>query len=188
MSTLAGLAIVSRRAGAGISRRELARRAGTSAATLVKYERGLVTPGVETLERILDCALPRRRRWSSLGSLAAAIYDDLDAGRPQDAWRTCTEVIDDEASAGDEETLLFASRYPPPTGNAQADAVVAALGEWVCVRKKLPTPTWTREPRACRPFWFVNPLSAFQLASLRESPPSFASRGIFVMRRDLTTA
>jgi transcriptional regulator with XRE-family HTH domain len=188
MSTVAGLAIVSRRHDAGLSRRELARRAGTSAATLGKYESGVVTPGVETLERILDSALPRRRRWSSLGSLAATIYDDLTAGHEADAWRTCTEVIDDERSSSDEETLLFASRYPPPTGNPRADAVVAALGEWVCVRRKLPTPPWTNETRVCRPFWFINPLQSFQLAAMRESPASFAARGIFVLERDLTTA
>jgi len=188
MSTTAALAITSTRMRAGISRRELARRAGTSAATLGKYESGAVAPGVTTLERILDSVLPRHRRWSSLGALAAALYDDLADGRPTDAWRTCTEVIDDERNSSDDETLLFASRYPSPTGNARADAVVAALGEWVCVRRNLPTPPWTCEPRVCRPFWFVNPLASFQLASMRESPPSFAARGIFVLSRDLNTA
>jgi hypothetical protein len=120
--------------------------------------------------------------------LAAAIYDDLVLGQAAQAWRTCTEVIDDERSSSDDETLLFTSRYPSPTGSDRADAVVAAFGEWVCVRRNLPTPPWTREPRVCRPFWFVNPLPSFQLASLRESPPSFSSRGIFVLARDLTTA
>lgn len=188
MSPIAGHVIASRRAQAGISRRELARRARTSAATLAKYERGEVSPGVDTLERILDAALPRRRRWPSLGALADAVADELRRGRPDLAWRICTEVFDDEHGATADETRLFASRYPPPTGESRADAVVAALAEWVCVRRGIPTPLWTIEPRVCRPFWFVNPLPGFQAAALRDSPPCFAARGIFVRRADLVTA
>lgn len=41
---------------AGLSKRELARRAGTSPAALVHYERGARDPGVGTLGRILDAA------------------------------------------------------------------------------------------------------------------------------------
>jgi transcriptional regulator with XRE-family HTH domain len=39
-----------------LSRRELARRAGTSAATLAAYEQGEKEPGVATLERLLAAA------------------------------------------------------------------------------------------------------------------------------------
>jgi transcriptional regulator with XRE-family HTH domain len=54
---------------AGLSLRELARRAGTSHATLRAYEHGSKTPGLDTLARILDAcgfdvdlALTRRIR------------------------------------------------------------------------------------------------------------------------------
>lgn len=188
MSPAAGLAISVRRAEAGISRRELARRARTSPATLAKYESGLVTPGATTLERILDAALPRRRRWSSPGALAAAIAAELAKGDDAYAWRMCTEVIDDERGSSDAETHLFVSRYPTPTGNARADAVVAALSEWICLQRRITTPIWTLEPRTCTPFWFINPLPGFQAMALRDSPPSFAARGIFVGRNDLVTA
>ena len=187
MSSFAGLAITTRRADAGLSRRELARRAGTSAATLAKYERGEVSPSSATLERILDSALPRRR-WASLGALAIEVYDQLRADRDDLAWRLCTEVFDDESTASGDETRLFVSRYPALTGDIRADALVAALGEWVCVRRGIATPPWTREGRVCRPFWFVNPLPGFHAMALRESPPSFAAHGIFVSRRDLATA
>ncbi len=40
----------------GLSRREIARRAGTSAATLAAYETGRVTPSVDTLDRLLTAA------------------------------------------------------------------------------------------------------------------------------------
>ena len=41
---------------AGLSLRELARRAGTSHATLVAYEQGRAIPRVDTLDRILRAA------------------------------------------------------------------------------------------------------------------------------------
>jgi transcriptional regulator with XRE-family HTH domain len=41
---------------AGLSLRQLARRAGTSHSTLAAYEAGRVTPGVETIERIVRAA------------------------------------------------------------------------------------------------------------------------------------
>jgi transcriptional regulator with XRE-family HTH domain len=40
----------------GVSRRELARRAGTSPATLAAYEAGRIVPSVATLERIVHAA------------------------------------------------------------------------------------------------------------------------------------
>ena len=181
-------AIAIRRAEAGISRRELARRAGTSAATLAKYEHGTVSPGLETFERIMASALPRRRRWASLGELAVAVADALSSGDVSWAWRICTEVIDDEHGSSAEETALFAGRYPQPTGNSWADAMVAAFGEWVCIQKGITPPMWTLEPRVAAPFWFVRTLPTFRVLAFAESPPSFASRGIFLSRSDLFTA
>ena len=40
----------------GLSKRELARRAGTSPAAIVKYESGTTSPTVDTLNRILRVA------------------------------------------------------------------------------------------------------------------------------------
>lgn len=42
------------RAGAGLSLRELAKRAGTSHATVLAYEKGSKTPGAATFLRLLD--------------------------------------------------------------------------------------------------------------------------------------
>lgn len=40
----------------GLSKRELARRAGTSPAAIVKYESGMTSPTVDTLNRIVEVA------------------------------------------------------------------------------------------------------------------------------------
>jgi transcriptional regulator with XRE-family HTH domain len=53
---LAAALITRARQAAGLSKRELARRAGTSAAALVAYEHGARDPSVTTLDRIVRAA------------------------------------------------------------------------------------------------------------------------------------
>ena len=56
MGTWAGNLIKLARLDAGLSQRELARRAGTSQATLCAYEAGRKSPSFETLVRIIRAA------------------------------------------------------------------------------------------------------------------------------------
>lgn len=58
---------------AGLSKRELARRAGTSPAAIVKYESGATSPTVETLDRILRAA-----GWEIECDLREVAVDDFD--------------------------------------------------------------------------------------------------------------
>ena len=53
-SRLAARTLKRAREAAGLSLRELARRAGTSHPTLLAYEHGTKIPGIDTFERILD--------------------------------------------------------------------------------------------------------------------------------------
>lgn len=52
----AGHVIQIAREKSGLSKRELARRAGTSPAAIVKYESGTMSPTVDTLNRLLRVA------------------------------------------------------------------------------------------------------------------------------------
>lgn len=56
MSTWAGNLIKQARYRSGLSQRELARRAGTSQATLSAYESGRKSPSLDTLARIIRAA------------------------------------------------------------------------------------------------------------------------------------
>lgn len=56
MSTWAGNLIKLARRDAGLSQRELARRAGTSQATLSAYEAGRKSPSLDTLARVVRAA------------------------------------------------------------------------------------------------------------------------------------
>jgi transcriptional regulator with XRE-family HTH domain len=57
----------------GLSKRELARRAGTSPAAIVKYESGQTSPSVDTLNRILNVA-----GWQIECGLRPTRVDDFD--------------------------------------------------------------------------------------------------------------
>lgn len=71
MSTWAGNLIKLARHDAGLSQRELARRAGTSQATLSAYEAGRKSPSLDTLARIVRAAGQDLR-------IQLAPYDDHD--------------------------------------------------------------------------------------------------------------
>ena len=185
----AAVAIRRRRHEAGLSLRALARRAHTSPATLLRYERGEIPPGTETLERILAATFSHRRRWTSLEALANNVAQALENNDEEWAWRLCSEVLDDEHAGTVQDALMFVSRRPELTGNTRADAVVAALAEYICATRGSAPPKWLWEPRICRPFWFiVGGMPSYAPLALRESPPSFVARGIFLTRADLSVA
>lgn len=177
-----GYLIRSHRLAAGLSQRELATRARTSAATLNRYEAGLIDPAVGTLNRILGACVRRRRRWASLAHLAPALVPALSA--PDDVWRLVGEFLDDDASADDEEFINSVLDHPMATGETKIDALVAALGEYLSVQREVVPPSWTQAPIEVVPWWFVAG-DRFASVSLRESPASFARRGIFVTRGGL---
>ena len=60
---------------ANLSQRELARRAGTTQATISRIEEGLISPRFDTLERLLDAcgfelqAIPRRGEGVDRGAI-----------------------------------------------------------------------------------------------------------------------
>lgn len=167
-----------RRLAAGLSQRELALRARTSAATINRYEAGTIDPAVGTLNRILNACSRRRRRWASIAQLAPHLASTL-SDSPQDVWRLVGEMLDDDRGADDSEVRSSVEDPPWPTGNAKADVLVAALGEYLCVRRGLVPPSWTQMMSEVVPWWFVAG-ERFAALALVESPMSFARRGVFI--------
>lgn len=167
-----------RRLAAGISQRELARRARTSSATVHRYESGRVDPSVGTLNRLLRACLPRRRRWASAADLSDAIDDAL-TRTDADVWRLVAEFLDDDKHADDREFLLTVVDPPGPASDGRAPALAAAIVEHLSAQRRLTPPSWTVGTDDVKPWWFVAG-DPFRAIALRESPPSFASRGIFV--------
>lgn len=135
-------------------------------------------PTTGTVNRLLHACLPRRRRWASAAELAQALDGEL---QPESggAWRLVGEFIDDDRGADDHELALSVADAPGPTGTTRALALAAALAEHLCVLRQLVPPSWTQVIVEVLPWWFVAG-DGFNALALRESPPSFARRGIFV--------
>lgn len=167
------------RLSAQLSQRELARRAGTSSATLNRYESGVVDPTTLTLNRILRACLPRRRRWTSAAELAHGLADTLRDEDGANAWRLVAEFIDDEQRSDDSEFALVVADAPTPEDDPRAVALTAAIVEHISVQRGLVPPPWTQVNLEVTPWWFVAG-DRFRAVALRESPPSFVRRGIFV--------
>jgi transcriptional regulator with XRE-family HTH domain len=166
---------------AKISQREVARRAVTSSATLSRYESGSLTPNVATYNRLIRACLPLSRRWPSLAALAPFMAQVLDSHGSSAAWRLAAEVLDDEQLGTASETALVIADNPAPTGDSRVDGLMAALAEHLALHRQIAVPGWTEDStRVARPWWFVAESPAWIPTSLRESPPSFARRGIFV--------
>ncbi|MGA7087473.1 MAG: helix-turn-helix domain-containing protein [Candidatus Dormiibacterota bacterium] len=166
---------------ADLSQREVARRAGTSSATLSRYESGSLAPNVATYNRLIRACLPASRRWPSLAALAPVMAVALASQGSLAAWRLAAEVIDDENLGSASETALAIADVPARTGDSRVDSVIAALAEHLALRRQIAVPGWTEDStRVARPWWFVAESPAWIPTSLRESPPSFARRGIFL--------
>ncbi len=97
------------------------------------------------------------------------------------------EFLDDSKEATDEELLFSISEPPSPTGSDSADSLVAALAEYLCVHRDIVPPSWTQAPSEVRPWWFAAG-PRFAAIAMRESPMSFARRGIFITRGALERA
>lgn len=164
---------------AELSQRELARRSGTSSATLNRYEKGVVDPTTQTLNRILHACLPRRRRWASAAELAHGLAAALRAGGATNAWRLVAEFIDDDQGSDDREFALVVADAPAPEDDLRAVALTAAIVEHISASRGLVPPPWTQVALEVTPWWFVAG-ERFRAVALRESPPSFVRRGIFV--------
>ena len=166
---------------AGFSQRELARRAGTSSATISRYESGDLAPNTATLNRLTLACLPAHRRWPSLTALAPAVARVRAGHGSTAAWRLVGEVLDDEAQGSAADTSMVIADPPAYTGDSAADAVVAGLAEYLSLLRAIPAPGWTKDPaRVARPWWFVAAAPVWVPTSLRESPRCFATRGVFV--------
>jgi hypothetical protein len=85
----------------------------------------------------------------------------------------------------DELTALIRAR-PTPTGNPNADALIAGLAEHLAAVRGLPCPDWVREAeRFLDRFWFVSDVPGFRAVALAQTPIALKRRGVFWPARSL---
>lgn len=186
---------------AGLSQRELARRAGTSQSAVSAYESGRKEPGFATVTRLLAAAdvrlRPHRsgagtmrdylaRRSTTPGTQPATLSDTVArVAAGEDLWVAVREFLDGvglvaEVSGPQAVQSLIRSR-PPDIADHRVGALAGALAEHLAATHGLDRPGWAVEPeRFLEAFWFPHARSAFDALAVRSAPAAFRRRGIFV--------
>lgn len=89
------------------------------------------------------------------------------------------EFIDDDSGADNREFTMVVTGPPAADDDPRAVALTAAIVEHISLNRALVPPSWTQPAVEVAPRWFLAD-DRFRAMALRESPPSFARRGIFV--------
>lgn len=104
----------------------------------------------------------------------------------EDTLHAVREFLDqvDRCSSGDLEELV--AERPADTGEARADALLAAIAEHLAATRDLRCPRWVHEPhRFLDRFWFVSDVPGFRAIALAQTPMALKRRGIFWPARSL---
>jgi hypothetical protein len=89
------------------------------------------------------------------------------------------DFLDQAGRAEPAQLSIMISERPRLTGDARADALIAAVGEHLAVERGIPCPIWTAEPeRFLDHFWFVSTEPGFRAIALAQAPPALKRRGI----------
>jgi transcriptional regulator with XRE-family HTH domain len=180
------------RRSAGLSLRQLARRADLATSTVHRVERGELHPTVETVERIVTAAgrrlvleVPADSSGSVLG-LGLAVAVAVEADDTSLVVRQAAELVSrfDHASADGRRQMLAVE--PSPAGSEEWDAFLAGLAEWLAVRGDVEPPAWTRRPdRFLRRGWWVTPMRSLRAWEYAGTPVSLQRRGVYLHRESL---
>lgn len=187
------------REAAGLSQRELARRAGTSQPTVSAYEQGRKTPSAVTLLRLVEAAgaevvaRPAEdiRGWlrqtdglpGEAGGAFPRAADRIRAG--EDPLFVVRELLDElflwEEVRGPSALAQLVAEPAPITGDSRADAFLAALAEHLAVTRGFPRPAWACTPsRFLHRWWFPHRRRGFDAVALRDAPAAFRRRGVMI--------
>lgn len=176
---------------AGLTQAELARRAGTSQATISAYEVGTKVPSLSTLERlakaggaglVLDLLSPSPPCPGSLAEAAAHIADTAAKdGDTNYAIRVCADFLTWVRSAPGPDVVTAVADPAPSTGDERFDALVAGVGEMAALSAEVGTPEWIRARSGClRPWWFAVGEESLWAYLMQHTPPALSSRGVFI--------
>lgn len=169
---------------------ELARRSGTSQATLARYEGGSLVPRLETLTRLLEAsghhlvltAQPQVRRGAvAISRVSGEIRDILGIEGEKGAWRRLLDFVDDFRGSSVAGKRSLVAEPAPLCGDPRLNAAVAGIVDFLCAEARLAAPSWTGEDaRVVEPWWFVSGLRGFEAMALRDTPAVLARHGVFV--------
>ncbi|HUY05640.1 MAG TPA: helix-turn-helix transcriptional regulator [Acidimicrobiales bacterium] len=186
----------------GFTLRSLAKRAGTSSATLSNYELGIKEPRLSTLERLVEAGgskllveiIPAtiNGRWSdarvSAAKCSLQVADALQKNKEEIAFRVCLELTDDLKSVTPYRLAQLTMDAPSLSGDSRYDALIAAIVEDVCVNAGAPTPPWVYEDTRTTERWYVTDIESLHEDADRETPPIYRRHGVYILADELSRA
>jgi hypothetical protein len=124
--------------------------------------------------------VPLGGRSISLAEVASRIA----AGdEPLDAVRDFLDQVDRRS---DDELATLMRERPEPTGNVEADALLAGVAEHLAAVRNLRCEGWVTEPeRFLDRFWFVSSVPGFRAVALAQTPIALKRRGVFWPARSM---
>ena len=173
---------------AELSVRHLAERAGLAASTVSRIESGRVSPGVETLERLLDACgqeLTMAARPSSgayLADFSQAMIESPDDARPD--WTKLRSFLD-YLFENPERRGPSVLQEPSGSNSALMDNLLAAIAETISDEMALPVPEWTKRIPPLEKEWAQPGTSRMIEEARAVTPERFARRNLTVSRNSL---
>lgn len=182
MNQTAGDLIRLARTGHGLSQRALADRAGIAQPNIAAIESHGRDATVATTDRLVTAAgsritvLPTRS--PTAADVGARVAQQLQAHRPERAYRAVLGLHDSLTSAEPALRVALVVTPPTPTGDRRWDALLAAVVAHDLVG--LPLPSWVRDPERRADGWFVDDVPELRDRTRRRTPPAFRRRGVFI--------
>lgn len=184
MATASELLESSRRA-TGLSRRELARRAGSSGPGLADVAHGRKDATVDRLDGLLSqlgyqvACLPTRRVTAAVAG--EDVRERLERGDEANALRVVWQLAADLQEVEPALRVALMVAPPAPTGDARFDALLAGVGEYLLALDRLPVPSWvTRPDRVLAQSWDVEPVEALRAKARLATPRELRRHGVFL--------
>lgn len=181
------------RSSSQLSVRGLAEAAAVSPSTVHRIEHGQLAPTVGMLDRILTATglrleLETRPDSRTVAGLARAIGADLqkDADDRTTPVRRAAELAARFERADQPTRAQMIAVRPASTGDPRWDSFIAALAEWLGVRRSVSVPSWVHErERYLDRSWWVTPMRSLEAWEFAGSPASFQRHGVYVHRDSL---
>ena len=172
------------------TQRAVAARSGIAQPTIAAIKSGRRDATVSTIARLVEstgcqlAVLPTRA--PSAATVGAAVEQALRTANEPTAFRHVIQLADDLDRAEPALAVALCVQPPAPTGSDRYDALIAAVVEHRLRGRRLPVPTWVREPHRTLPH--PTPLlddDWYRQLSAATAPSAFRKHNILIPAGEL---
>lgn len=182
----AGRLVQQSRRSAGLSLRELARRAQVPVSTIHRIERGMMNPTIGMLDQIaagLGAKVTIEFPPDPRRGVAAWVYEASRSDDPRWRVRLAAQMVSSIVQASPPERLEMLATEPASFDDLRWDGFAVALAEHLALLGDVPAPAWTHASmvRSEAPWWVVDHESLRPYV-LARTPLPFKIRSIYIDR------